>query len=274
MGVSEAAERGWGRVDDGFGGRSYGWMNAGTDSFLRLVDGLADEAFTEPSLLPDWSRAHVVAHVARNAEALGNLLTWARTGVETPMYPSREKRNADIEESAKQRPTELRADVAAATRRLSEQVNEMPTESWAFRLSDGRGMDRTAAQVPWLRTREVWIHAVDLAAGATFDAVPADLSTELIKDIAAGLSAQPDCPSIRLSASENPSEEIALGGPASTTADTATNTATTKAATKAVDTAGGVTGERAAILGWLSGRADGAGLVSAEGALPKLPGWI
>ncbi|MCX4703336.1 maleylpyruvate isomerase N-terminal domain-containing protein [Streptomyces sp. NBC_01604] len=29
-------------------------------------------AFTKPSYLPGWSRAHVVAHVARNADALLN----------------------------------------------------------------------------------------------------------------------------------------------------------------------------------------------------------
>jgi hypothetical protein len=30
-----------------------------------------------------------------NADGLRNLLVWARTGVETPMYPSIEQRNAD-----------------------------------------------------------------------------------------------------------------------------------------------------------------------------------
>ncbi|MCR8526173.1 maleylpyruvate isomerase N-terminal domain-containing protein, partial [Escherichia coli] len=66
------------------------WWADGELAVAGRLDQLSDDALEEPSRLPDWSRAHVVAHLARNADALGNLLTWARTGVETPMYPSRE----------------------------------------------------------------------------------------------------------------------------------------------------------------------------------------
>ena len=45
-----------------------------------------------PSLLPGWSRGHVLTHLARNADGAVNLLTWARTGVETPQYVSQEQR--------------------------------------------------------------------------------------------------------------------------------------------------------------------------------------
>ena len=37
---------------------------------VRTVDGLSDEQLAAPSLLPGWTRAHVVAHLALNAEAL------------------------------------------------------------------------------------------------------------------------------------------------------------------------------------------------------------
>jgi maleylpyruvate isomerase len=50
-----------------------------------------------PSLLPDWTRKHVAAHLALNAGALGNLVHWARTGEKRLMYSSPEQRNADIE---------------------------------------------------------------------------------------------------------------------------------------------------------------------------------
>ena len=45
-------------------------------------------------LLPGWTVGHVLTHVARNADAYTNLLTWARTGVETPAYASPEAREA------------------------------------------------------------------------------------------------------------------------------------------------------------------------------------
>ena len=55
----------------------------------------------EPSGLPGWTRKHVVAHLAGNAEGMTNLATWARTGTKTPMYVSMDARQADIEERSK-----------------------------------------------------------------------------------------------------------------------------------------------------------------------------
>src|SRR4051812_18385609 len=76
------------------------WMDEGTRHFDGLVRRLRDDDLHAPSALPAWSRAHVIAHVARNADALGNLLSWARTGVVTHMYESAEQRANDIEDSA------------------------------------------------------------------------------------------------------------------------------------------------------------------------------
>ena len=45
-----------------------------TQRLVRTVDGLDDEALGAPSGLPDWTRGHVVAHLALNAEALAGVL--------------------------------------------------------------------------------------------------------------------------------------------------------------------------------------------------------
>jgi maleylpyruvate isomerase len=58
---------------------------------------LTDDQAGEPSLLPGWSRGHVLTHLARNADGLHNLLIWARTGAETPQYPSWDVRELAIE---------------------------------------------------------------------------------------------------------------------------------------------------------------------------------
>ena len=58
---------------------------------------LTDTQIDGPSALPGWNRATLLTHLARNADALGNLLTWARTGVETPMYADPSSRAADID---------------------------------------------------------------------------------------------------------------------------------------------------------------------------------
>ncbi|HSK26952.1 MAG TPA: maleylpyruvate isomerase N-terminal domain-containing protein, partial [Jiangellales bacterium] len=84
-----------------------------TARLLATAHRIGDDALTGASLCPGWSRAHVLGHLARNAEALGRLCAWARTGEPTPMYPSREARAADIEASARQPRRRLLEDVAA-----------------------------------------------------------------------------------------------------------------------------------------------------------------
>ncbi|MDP9427768.1 MAG: maleylpyruvate isomerase N-terminal domain-containing protein, partial [Actinomycetota bacterium] len=79
--------------------------------FATALGRLTDEELDRPSLLPGWGRRHVLAHVARNADALLNLLTWARTGAETPMYPSAEARDAGIAETAALEAPRLRAEL-------------------------------------------------------------------------------------------------------------------------------------------------------------------
>src|ERR1044071_5429214 len=76
-------------------------VDRATDDLLRTVADLDPAAVAKPSLLPGWTAGHVLTHVARNADALTNLLTWARTGVETPPYPSPEAREAGIQDGAR-----------------------------------------------------------------------------------------------------------------------------------------------------------------------------
>ena len=64
------------------------WAGDGAAHLRGLMTRMGDDAFAAPSGLPGWTRAHVLTHVARNADAMINLLTWARTGVPTPAYAS------------------------------------------------------------------------------------------------------------------------------------------------------------------------------------------
>src|SRR3954447_4566989 len=59
------------------------WWGDGERAVALAMEQLTDDDLRKPSRLPGWTRAHVVAHLARNADALINLCTWARTGVET-----------------------------------------------------------------------------------------------------------------------------------------------------------------------------------------------
>src|SRR5262249_44679082 len=138
------------------------WLADGRELFLGTVARLADTDLAEPTLLPGWSRAHVLAHMARSADALGNLVTWARTGIETPMYASGQRRAADIEIDAAQPPAQLRADMVAADARFTVACAQLPAAAWDVMVRTHSGRIVPASEVLWVRVREVWIHAVDL----------------------------------------------------------------------------------------------------------------
>ena len=134
---------------------------------------MGDDAFAAPSGLPGWSRAHVLTHIARNADAMVNLLTWARTGVRTPAYASDEQRDADIETGAQRSPAEIRADVISSSDRLAQVVRAMPERAWSAQVTNRQGVKIRATDIPWTRAREMWIHAVDLDVGRVLRRHPA-----------------------------------------------------------------------------------------------------
>ncbi|MEU4233180.1 maleylpyruvate isomerase N-terminal domain-containing protein [Nonomuraea sp. NPDC026600] len=73
---------------------------AATDRFLATAASLTGDDVAAPSRLPGWSRGHVLSHMAGHADSHINLLTWARTGIETPRHPTAEARATGIEAGA------------------------------------------------------------------------------------------------------------------------------------------------------------------------------
>lgn len=159
-------------------------MDEGTRLLLATLDGLTEADFDAPSLLPRWTRRHVVAHLHGNAEGLRRLVHWARTGEETPMYPSDERRDAEIEEVAGLPVAELRALVRGSAEALARDLDELPAGAWD-RTVQGRRGEMPAREIPWLRAREVAVHLTDLAADADFDDLPPDLLKALVDDVLA-----------------------------------------------------------------------------------------
>jgi maleylpyruvate isomerase len=127
-----------------------------TESLFATIAGLTESRAREPSLLPGWSRGHVLTHLARNADALCNLLSWARTGVETPMYLSRDQRKADIEAGSGRPVDQLVDDVHTSSDRLLAELRETPEEAWRSPVRFGtHGTPMTGARIPHLRRVEV-----------------------------------------------------------------------------------------------------------------------
>ena len=118
-------------------------VDRATQRFLDSAADLTDANLAEPRLLPGWTRAHVMAHVARNADSLINLLNWARTGVETRQYASPDEREAGIEAGAKLPLAELHTDVREASERFARACADL----------EGDGGRRLHGDVPIYRPR-------------------------------------------------------------------------------------------------------------------------
>lgn len=228
------------------------WAGDGAAHLRGLMSRMGDDAFAAPSVLPGWSRAHVLTHVARSADSMINMLDWARTGVETPGYASDESRLADIEAGAARPPAEIRADVDESSDRLAAAARAMPDEAWAATVRTRQGDEVPAEIIPWARARETWIHAVDLDVGASFTDLPTPMLAELIGDVARAVGAAEGCPPLRLVAADL--ERVWTLGDGSGPQ---------------------VSGPADVLAGWLLGRTRGKGLQTEDGKKPPvLPRWL
>ena len=138
------------------------WMDQGTRIFSGALACTSDDALAGPTDLPGWTGRHLVAHVAANAEALLDLAHWASTGEETPMYSSPGQRDADIRAGAQKPPAELRRAAEESAPRLAAALDRLTDEQWSRTVRTARGRPIPASEIPWLRAREVMVHAVDL----------------------------------------------------------------------------------------------------------------
>ena len=223
------------------------WMEAGTALMLEAVSGLDEEQFSRPSALPSWSRKHLVAHISANADALGNLIRWAATDEVTPMYASTERRNADIYAGGSRSAVELADACAASAARLQAAMDELSDRQWTVEVLSAQGRRIPAADIPWMRSREVMIHAVDLRSGLTFRDLPPGFLAALCEDIVITRGQAPG-PAVRLEASDT-GGQWSLGGDGDPVV---------------------ATGPLCAIAAYLSGR-EATGL---SPGVPPLPPWL
>ena len=160
-------------------------MRRGQAYWARKLSELRDDEFDAPSLLPGWSRRQLVAHVGFNARAVARLVEWARTGVENPMYTSTTQRADEIDFGATLPVDALRNLCAHAAVHLNVEWRDLPEPAWSHEVRTAQGRLVPAAETVWIRTREVWIHAIDLDNGARVADFPDALVDALLGDIIA-----------------------------------------------------------------------------------------
>ena len=230
-------------------------LAAATDRVLMTATALTDAQAREPSLLPGWSRGHVLTHIARNADGMVNLLRWARTGVPAPMYASAESRAADIEAGAGRPAADLATDVRDASATLTAEAARMPEDAWTAQVRALNGPPFPALGVLERRLSEVEIHHVDLDAGYAPGDWPVDFLSEALPRVAGSFAGRDDVPPC-VAWAEGAKDSFRLGPE------------------HAGQPAVSIRGQPADLLAWLLGRSDGSTLtVAGGGTLPELPPW-
>ncbi len=221
----------------------------GTAFFARKLNELSDAELDGGSLLPGWSRRHVVAHIGYNARAIARLVEWASTGVETPMYPSVGVRDEEINFGATLSPIALRNLFDHSAVHLSVEWRDLPENAWHHTVRTIQGREVPASETVWMRTREVWVHAVDLGNGASFGDIPASVLERLLRDITSAWSTRGTDAGLLVKVAGT---DLVFGDP---------------------DAAVVITGPLPGVVQWATGRGTD-GVAGGAGPVPAAPKWI
>ena len=139
-------------------------------SHARLLDHLShltDEGAAAASLLPGWTVAMLVTHLARNADSHRGMFEGAAVGEPRQQYPSAEARDADIALGRDRSAGEVVDDLRSSISALEAAWDALPDERWSGHALTTDGLPNLVADLPFQRWREVEVHLVDLGLGFT-----------------------------------------------------------------------------------------------------------
>ena len=234
-------------------------LGESTDRLLATADALTDAQAAAPSRLPGWTRGHVLTHLARNADGFRNLVGWAATGDRDPDVPqSKRPGTAAIEAGAGRPAAELAADLRASAAAFAGAAEALPAGAWDAPVAR-RGVTFPARRILSQRLSELEIHHVDLGAGYGPGDWPADFVQATLARVAADFAGRAGCAGLPGPPGwPDAAFPIGAGGPGGAGAASPVT----------------VSGPPAALLAWLIGRGDGAGLsIAGAAAVPVLPPW-
>lgn len=217
-----------------------------TQALLRRTLDFEADDWLAPSLLPGWSRAHVVTHVARNADALRRLIAAARAGDPVPLYPSTTAKFDDIERGAERSGLELHVDLDTSAGELANLCDRVEDWMVPVRLPGG---EFPLSVVTLIRLQELTLHHLDLDAGFTWEDMDLVPARWLLEWMLLLLRDDPALPAVDLVSDAGVTASIGGTGERRE-----------------------VSGPDAALWVWLTGRTDGSGLSGAEGITWPLAG--
>lgn len=179
-----------------------GRMQRESGMVMATVASLVDDELGVPSKCAGWTRGQVIAHLARGADAMTNLATWAVTGQETPAYESRESRDADIDATARLSAAELAADLERANARLLEAFQALTEGVRVQTLPTLFSGEINALSLPARRTTELIVHHDDLNTTWEWHEADPDAILDAIEVCVRRLQIDPDSPGLQIVAGE------------------------------------------------------------------------
>jgi maleylpyruvate isomerase len=136
--------------------------------FQSAIAGLSDSDVKRPSRLPGWTVAHVLTHVARNADSHRVRAEAAKRGEVVDQYPGGYAgRSAAIDAGAFRAASELISDVRASAEAMESAWRTVPGPAWVNGTRDVSGQMRPLHDLPARRMQELEVHLVDLDIGVT-----------------------------------------------------------------------------------------------------------
>lgn len=224
-------------------------LQVATAALIADAHLLDEEALRAPSLLPNWSRAHVLAHLAQNAAGGTRLLDGVLSGTPGWEYRNLEVRARDIEDGSHAPFGVLVDDLETTAHAFGQVCAGLSAADWSVPVTWTTGHRSPACHVVISRLFEVQIHHIDLDLGYSVADWSGDFTALVLDAVVEAYVTHADFPPLTIQLDGHEQRRIGAG-PLVTT----------------------VTGSRAEVLAWLLGRTAGRELgVHGSDHLPALP---
>ena len=130
-----------------------------------LLHGLTDSSALADSVLPDWTRGHVLAHLAGVGKALARQVEYALEGRKVDVYDGgRPARDAAITANAGNPAEDLVDAAVAASAMFDRALAKIGPDDWDRSVVYRDGTIADVVRAYW---REIEIHSTDLRLGYT-----------------------------------------------------------------------------------------------------------
>jgi maleylpyruvate isomerase len=155
--------------------RELDWARRGTSYFARILNGLRDDEFDQPSLIPGLSRRYVITYIGYQARLFGEAIGWARSHPRDRLPFVIRLDDEEIRDHMSLPVRALRYLFEHSAIHLDVEWRDCRDADWNVCPSDHSGRIIELRKTPWLRAAAIWLHALDLNSDGRLKDVPAEL---------------------------------------------------------------------------------------------------